>query len=115
MKYLFFFRYYDKKRAPESKKRTCKYCKQQIGFSARTAKAYLRLRRSKDHSDYADFCIKLLSLNGTIVNIEKSFKPVRYIHNKLRTRLKPSLVRMLVLNYYNIRSIEKYNGKLLID
>eukprot|EP01083_Nonionella_stella_P307122 1078379_1 len=60
---------------------------------------------------YALFVIDIVTINGTCVPLEKSFKAVRVVHNQWRRSLGPERLKQLVYCYYNIRAIEKYHGK----
>eukprot|EP01083_Nonionella_stella_P224251 798434_1 len=71
--------------------------------------AYTFLASFTEYSDYANWCIKLLKINGQTVDVERSFSGVRIIHTERRRNMTSDHLADLVYCYWNTRALEKDN------
>ena len=65
------------------------------------------LKRVNGYQKYAEYCKRLVSICATSVGLERSFSVVRTIHTKLRNKLSPTNLQMLVYCYWNMRVLDK--------
>eukprot|EP01084_Bolivina_argentea_P020272 37718_1 len=69
--------------------------------------AYKFLGQVQEYANYAEWCLKYLSINGQSVDVERSFSAVRIIHSARRRNMKSENLANIVYCYWNVRALDK--------